>query len=82
MTGDADRDDGYVCSCGKRGVCVVCRVWLDNKIDDMIHAWHDGGGLGVTLRDYLGMTVGQYGRWLRDAEDIDAEVRERLCWGS
>lgn len=79
---DSERESFNVCSCNKQGVCIVCRVWLDEKIDDMIDAWHEGDGADRTLHDYLGMTSEQYGRWLRDSTDIDVDVRRRLCWGT
>jgi hypothetical protein len=36
----------------------------DELIDNMIDKWHDGGGLGVTLPEYLRMTDAQYARWV------------------
>lgn len=85
------RDDVYewesfsVCSCRKQGVCVVCRDWLDGKLFDMVDAWHacDGAPLNepTVLHKYLGMTIEQYGRWLRDSGDIDDDYRKQACWG-
>lgn len=33
-------------------------------IEDKVAAWHDGGGFGVPLHDYLGMTREQYASWV------------------
>lgn len=75
-----------VCSCNKEGTCIVCHVWLDEKFLDLTDRWHNAEGApdgkAVGLPEFLGLTREQFGRWLRDSQDLDADVRKRLCWGS
>lgn len=35
------------------------------EIDDFVERWHEGEG-GESLREFLGFTVEEYGRWLRE----------------
>jgi hypothetical protein len=46
---------------------------LDEKIDDLIDHWHEGYH-PVFLWEFLGMSEKQYGRWLRDSDDLDVDV--------
>jgi hypothetical protein len=34
-----------------------------DEIDNAVDAWHEGGGHGVQLHEYLGWTWEQYGHW-------------------
>ena len=50
-------------------------VTPEQLIDDLIDQWHDGNGFGIDLPDYLGMTKGQYARWVMQklpAEELTA----------
>ena len=42
-----------------------------NPIDDYVDRWHDGG-TGLMLWEYLGMTRSEYGRWVADADKLEA----------
>lgn len=39
-------------------------------VDDFVERWHEGEGEG-TLREFLGLTVEEYGRWLREPSALN-----------
>lgn len=51
-----------------------------SEIDLWVEYWHiaSGSPMGesVDLRDYLGMTEAQYGRWLKDGDQVLQEFLE------
>lgn len=52
----------------------------EQLIDDLIDEWHDGGGFDIDLPDFLGMTKGQYARWVMQrlpAEELAAWAKTR-----
>ena len=47
-------------------------TWTD--IDDFIAAWHEAGGAGQELHDYLGLSWGEYALWVERPETLRAIV--------
>ena len=41
---------------------------IDNKIDDKIDEWHNGDS-DVPLHEFLGMTFGEYAKWVELKEE-------------
>jgi hypothetical protein len=35
-----------------------------SALDDLVDRWHEGDGLGMELREYLGMSWDEYCRWV------------------
>ena len=51
-----------------------------DSIDDFVEQWHTSEGLGVhapSLRDFLGLTQEEYGRWVRDHRALADILKER-----
>ncbi|HEU5285081.1 MAG TPA: hypothetical protein VFU20_01055 [Sphingomicrobium sp.] len=40
----------------------------DEQIDYAVSAWHDGGGFGMELYEYLGWSRDEYARWIENYE--------------
>lgn len=55
--------------------CLAGDCDLD-AIDDYVDRWHDGG-TGLMLWEYLGMTRSEYGRWVADADKLEAILAAR-----
>lgn len=53
---------------GRHGYDLIATNMLgkseEDRLNDLIDEWHDGGGFGVPLHEYLGMTRTEYMRWL------------------
>lgn len=54
-----------------------------DDINDWIDAWHEAegkptscGGQEITLREYLGLTEAQYGRWLTAGDEVLDEIMD------
>lgn len=43
-------------------------IWMD--ADDWVERWHQEGGLGVALHEYLGMTWNEYRLWTERPEAL------------
>ena len=46
-------------------------------IDDYVARWHEGGGFGLELHEYLGLTEQEYRLWVVDPDVLTAMFRER-----
>ena len=44
-----------------------------NDIDTYIDKWHECGGCGVELHEYLGLTLEQYAKWAGDDDGFKPE---------
>ncbi len=40
----------------------------EGVVERLIERWRDGGGYGVSLHEWLGMTPEEYGHWLKTTE--------------
>jgi hypothetical protein len=47
-------------------------VWTD--IDDFVEAWHQAGGFGQELHDYLGLTWNEYALWVERPSTLRAII--------
>lgn len=47
-------------------------LWTD--IDDFVEAWHDGGGFGQELHDYLGLKWNEYALWVERPNTLRAII--------
>ncbi|OXR40144.1 hypothetical protein B7C42_07768 [Nocardia cerradoensis] len=43
---------------------------LVEDIDDWADRWHDAGGLGIDLHEYLGMSWDEYALWVEQPDSI------------
>lgn len=50
---------------------------VPDEIDDYVDRWHEGGGFGVSLADYIGLTFEEYARWVEQPDALDAIVFAR-----
>lgn len=48
-----------------------------DAILECIDRWHDAGGLGVELHDYLGMTVDEYTLWVERPQALEFIIESR-----
>jgi hypothetical protein len=47
-------------------------LWTD--IEDFVKAWHEGGGFGQELHDYLGLTWNEYALWVERPNTLRAII--------
>lgn len=48
-----------------------------SDIDDYVEKWHEGGGFGMELHEYLGLTEQEYRMWVVDPDVLTAVFRDR-----
>lgn len=53
-------------------------VTKPENIDDYVEKWHNGN-TGITLQEYLGMTLSEFRRWIINDEEIYKIIEERKC---
>jgi hypothetical protein len=58
-------------------MCLRGEALLD-EIEDYVGEWHDQGGLGLELHEFLGMDEHEYALWMRDESVLPYIVTARL----
>ncbi|MDR3553813.1 MAG: hypothetical protein P4L55_03575 [Syntrophobacteraceae bacterium] len=58
-------------------MCLRGEALLD-EIEDYVGEWHDKGGLGLELHEFLGMDEHEYALWMRDESVLPYIVTARL----
>lgn len=56
--------------------CLAGEAFLD-EIDEYVDHWHDGGGFGTSLPQFLGMTFEEYALWVEKPAFLNAIVFAR-----
>lgn len=44
----------------------MTKTEINEAVDDLVDAWHEGAAPDMPLREYLGMSELEYARWARD----------------
>jgi hypothetical protein len=50
---------------------------VPDDIDDFVDRWHDGGGSGESLAEFLGFTDDEYKRWAEEPMALPSILEER-----
>ena len=58
-------------------MCLRSEALLD-EIEDYVGEWHDKGGLGLELHEFLGMDEHEYALWMRDESVLPYILTARL----
>lgn len=58
-------------------LCLRGEAFLD-EIEDYVGEWHDKGGLGLELHEFLGMDEHEYALWMRDESVLPYIITARL----
>jgi len=49
-----------------------------SAIEDWVERWHEGGGFGLELHEYLGLSEEEYEWWVQDPEMLVVAFRRRI----
>lgn len=51
---------------------------VNDYIDEQIHTWHACREINMTVYEFLGMTLSEYGDWVVDPSDYPDRIKNRI----